>query len=142
MLRVLNGSGVAVAAAAMAAIILACSPTDTCGCTYPPPQAIVYGEVTDPAGAPVSGAEVLVQLADPGCTQPTRVLGTGTTAAAGRYRIQAHVAPPPNVGECLRAVANPPHTSELASSNPVPFTVAFRLSPLDSVRVDLQLRKP
>ena len=43
------------------AIVVACSsPTDACGCSPIPPGVIVVGTVTDASGAPVVGAQLLL----------------------------------------------------------------------------------
>lgn len=127
------------------ATLVACTsgPTDLCGCSVAPDAAVLYGRVTDAAGAPVQAARIVAQHGAPGCAQPLETLGEVTTGADGGYRAMLFVhSRQPGTGDCLRAVATPPVGTALRADT-VPFAARFgRGNPLDSVRVDLVLRAP
>ncbi len=118
-------------------------PMGMCGCPPALAEAVIYGRVTDAAGAPVRGARVSALLGIANCTAQLGVLGSGTTMADGRYR--AHLVSPsqPREGDCLRAFAAPPAQGTLRGSDTVAFAVAFGTDRVtDSTRVDLVLRAP
>jgi hypothetical protein len=127
------------------ATLVACTsgPTDLCGCSLPPDAAVLYGRVTDAAGAPVQAARIVAQHGAPGCAQPLETLGEVSTGPDGGYRTLLVVySRQPRPGDCLRALAAPPAGSPLRADT-VPFAAGFgRGSPLDSARVDLVLRAP
>lgn len=128
------------------ATLVACTsgPTDLCGCSIPPDGAVLYGRVTNAAGAPVQAARVVAEHGAPGCAQPLETLGEVFTSPDGTYRTMLYVnGEPPRPGDCLRAFATPPAGSGLRGSDTVPFAARFgRGSALDSVRMDLVLRAP
>jgi hypothetical protein len=126
------------------ALVLVVSCGDpVCGCLSAA-RAVVYGRVTDPAGAGVAGALVATQQSSVAC-DPAGMEETGfaRTTADGRYRLQMRTGAPPLPDGCLRAFADPPAQSTLRGSDTVPFTVEMDYAgPMDSVRVDLVLRAP
>jgi hypothetical protein len=128
-------------AALLAGVACSVNPVDLCGCSLPGPHAIVYGQVTDPAGARVAGAGVQVEVGGPGCQGLERVLETPTDAA-GRYR--TGVTPTGSAAEmCVRLSARPPTGSSLRDSDPVQLILPTPTTlPADSVRRDLVLRAP
>jgi hypothetical protein len=131
-------------AASLAVLLtVSCSnPGFVCGCSPARDVAVVYGTVTDPAGAAVAGAPIVAERGAPGCVAPLREIGEPTVSRAdGSYRVLVFDGASP--GECLRASATPPAGSALAASEAVPFAVHFAPNtPTDSARVDLVLRAP
>ncbi|HEX2076741.1 MAG TPA: carboxypeptidase-like regulatory domain-containing protein [Longimicrobium sp.] len=119
------------------------NPYETCACSPPPDEAVVYGRVTDPSGAVVAGALVRAERGPPGC-QPSVERWEGTTSATGRYRVSVYSHGGPDADWCQRVFALPPAGSTLRGSDSVAFTVRYRPagSQPDSVRVDLVLRAP
>lgn len=117
------------------------STTATCDCPPLQYQAVVYGRVTDAAGAPVQGAGVSAQFGWNGC-QNLELAGQAATGADGRYRAQILVSSrQPRPGDCLRAFAAPPAGSTLRGSDTVAFAVGFGVDELvDSAQVNLVLR--
>jgi hypothetical protein len=115
-----------------------------CDCVAPPALAVIYGRVTDPAGAPAPGARVKAEYAVAGCEQLREPVAEVEAGADGRYRAEVAVRfNDPSAPHCLRAFATPPAQSPLLGSDTVPFEVALhRMPPLDSVQVDLVLREP
>jgi hypothetical protein len=129
--------------AVSAAVACTSGPTDLCGCSIPLPSALLYGRVTDAAGAPVHDARVMAEAGGPGCAPPLETLGEARTAADGSYRAVLTVyVRVPRPGDCLRASATPPAGSALRGSDSVAFATRFGHHPLDSARVDLVLRAP
>lgn len=117
-------------------------PTGLCGCSPAPDEAVVYGRVTGPGGAPVAGALVRAVVGIPSCESSPAGM-EATTGADGGYRILAYsFGGPPD--PCQHVLALAPAGSGLRGSDTVPFTVSFRGmgTPPDSVRVDLVLRAP
>jgi hypothetical protein len=129
------------AVALLAGVACSVNPVDLCSCTLPTPYTIVYGLVTDPAGAPVAGAGVQVEVGGPGCQAMERGPETPTDAAA-RYR--TGVTPTGSAaGMCVRLSARPPAGSPLRGSDTVQLTLPTPTTlPADSVRRDLVLRAP
>ncbi|HYW14276.1 MAG TPA: carboxypeptidase-like regulatory domain-containing protein [Longimicrobium sp.] len=118
-------------------------PLGMCGCPPSLAEAVIYGRVTDAAGAPVKGARVRALLGASGCTAQLGVLGDGITAVDGRYRAHLATPSPPREGNCLRAYASPPAQGRLRGSDTVAFAVGFGTDRVaDSTRVDLVLRAP
>jgi hypothetical protein len=118
-------------------------PVGMCGCPPARAETVIYGRVTDAAGAPVQGARVTAMLGTGGCAVQRGILGEGTTIADGRYR--AHLVAPsqPQPGDCLRAYAMPPAQGTQRGSDTVPFVAGFGTDRVvDSTRVDLVLRAP
>jgi hypothetical protein len=130
----------------LAAALAACADgiVVQCDCVAPPALAVIYGRVTDPAGAPAPGARVRAEYALAGCEQVLEPVAEVQAGADGRYRAQLAVYFGDPAGpHCLRAFATPPAQSTLLGSDTVPFEVALhRMPPLDSVQVDLVLRAP
>lgn len=129
--------------AALALLLIVSCDNPVCGCLTPA-QAVVYGRVTNPAGAGVSGAIVLAEQGRGTCEEDFfDVLGSVQTQADGRYHLLLRSAGPPPDDACLRAYARPPTTISLIGSDSVEFDMAFRYqAPLDSVRMDFVLREP
>lgn len=128
---------------AVVAFVAACNalnPTDTCACSRVPPHTLVYGRVTDPAGAAVPAATVRVE-AGPASCQAFGLTGEVQTDAAGTYRIGV-TGDNPNLDQCVRLSARPPAGSALRSSDTLQFTIAAVRLPPDSVRRDVALRAP
>jgi hypothetical protein len=124
-------------------LFVSCSnPQWVCGCDPVIPTAVLYGRVTDAAGAPVASASVTAEQVIPSCAGDRYALNDGLTGADGRYRM--HVALGGDTsGRCLRAYASAPAGTAPRWSDTVPFTVRFTTeATLDSVRVDLVLRAP
>lgn len=126
-------------------LAVACTggPTDLCGCSQVPPHAVLYGRVTDPAGAPVQNALVTAENGPAGCAEPLEK-SQMRTAADGSYRamVFAYDRGPGPIG-CIRAFATPPEEIALRGSDTIPFAVRFDTGmPRDSARVDLVLRAP
>lgn len=118
-------------------------PMGMCACPPSRSEAMIYGRVTDAAGAPVQGARVTALLGLSSCTVAVRALGDGVTAADGRYRAHLAAPAPPGGGDCLRAYAAPPAQGTLRGSDTVAFAVEFGTDRVvDSTRVDLVLRTP
>lgn len=118
-------------------------PMGMCGCPPALSEAVIYGRVTDAAGAPVQGARVSALLDVANCSAPMGVLGGGITTGDGRYRAHLAAPSPPREGDCLRAFAAPPAQSRLRGSDTVAFAVGFGTDRVtDSTRVDLVLRAP
>ncbi|HEU0302009.1 MAG TPA: carboxypeptidase-like regulatory domain-containing protein [Longimicrobium sp.] len=117
------------------------NPYETCACSPPPDEAVVYGRVTDPAGAAVAGSLVRVEIGIPGCGSSP--IMEATTGADGRYRILAYSFGGPEP-RCEHVFALPPAGSALLASDSLPVAVQFRSARAqpDSVRVDLMLRAP
>jgi hypothetical protein len=122
---------------------VACSvnPVDLCGCSIPAPFTIIYGQVTDPAGALVAGATVQLDAGAPGC-QSLAPVGQVTTDAAGRYR-EGVMKTVSDARMCVQLFALPPAGSPLRGSDTVDINIASPMTlPPDSVRRDLVLRAP
>lgn len=126
-------------------LLVSCE-TTTATCDCPPARfgAVIYGRVTDPAGAPVRGARIAAEYGAPGCTQPLETLGEVLTSPDGTYRtLLLGSTRQPRPGDCLRAFAAPPAGSTLRGSDTVAFAVDFGMNEVaDSARVDLVLRAP
>jgi hypothetical protein len=126
-----------------AALVVACTtePTGLCACDPAPFEAIVYGRVTLPDGAPAAFAVVQGQIGPAGCP-PWADTWQANTGAAGSYRLSVYsYGSPPD--RCQHVFAFPTAGSGLRGSDTLPFTVQFRGgSQRDSVRVDLVLRAP
>lgn len=130
-------------AGALTAMLAVSCTNPVCGCPPARHSALLYGRVTDAAGAPVQGARVTAERADPGCVGTVYPLGSAAaTGPDGGYRAEIYASGPMRPGDCLRAHAAAPPGSPLAGSDTVPFAVHFVLesSTPDSVRVDLVLR--
>lgn len=122
------------------------TPTGMCACSPKMAEAVVYGRVTDAAGAGVSGARVALEYHPDGCDPAVGWPMEGTvTGAGGRYRIHLRGGGGPGTGDCLLAHAAPPAAaaSVLRASDTVHVDVDFAYDPpLDSAQVDLVLRAP
>ena len=127
----------------LALILVVSCENPVCGCITPS-RAVVYGRVTNPAGAGVAGAVVHTELGFPACEpEMIREIDSARTEADGRYRLQLRTLESPGPEGCLRAYADPPAQGALRGSDTVPFAVALRYEGrMDSVRVDLVLRAP
>ena len=116
-----------------------------CNCVGPAEVAILYGRVTDAAGAPAAGARVRAEATFPGCTQMVEEIASVESGADGRYRTHLAVhLDSPDAERCLRTFATPSAAqTTLRTSDTVTFEVDLhRTAPFDSVRVDLVLRAP
>lgn len=119
------------------------TPTGMCGCPPAQSAAVIYGRVTDVAGAPVQRARVTAQFGIESCEPHPETLGQATTGADGRYRAHLLTAMGPRPGNCLRAFATPPPSAALRGSDTVTFSVSWATERVvDSARVDLVLRAP
>lgn len=132
------------AGALLALVLVVSCDNPVCGCLTPS-TAVLYGRVTDPAGAGVAGAQVLAELGQGSCGSagPGHVAaGFARTGADGRYRfVMRTIASRPE--DCKRAYAQRPPRSSLRDSDTVAFSVRFDAEPpMDSARVDLVLRAP
>jgi hypothetical protein len=125
-------------------LFVSCShSTGLCDCPPARSAAVIYGRVTDAAGAPVQGAAVAAEFGYGGCGPHREIIGQASTGADGRYRAHLLVSLQPGTGDCLRAYAAPPAQSPLRGSDSVAFAVAFGTEEVvDSARVDLVLRAP
>lgn len=119
------------------------NPAGMCGCPPAAAEAVVYGRVTNPAGAGVSGAHVSFEMRVNQCDPATAgVIGGVLSGTDGRYRIHLRGGGIPLPGSCLRAYANPP-TAALRTSDTVTVEVEFAYEEVvDSAQVDLVLRAP
>ena len=119
---------------------LACTNV-SCACSpNPPPQAVVYGSITD-SGAPASRA-AMYALATPtgvSCVVDTLV-GWGRADSLGRYRLSVFGAGIVDSG-CVFVGARFPAAAPNARDTIVgPFRLKFTLSPpFDSVLVNVEL---
>ena len=116
-------------------------PTSSCGCDPVPPNAILYGQVLDGAGAPVVGALVRARAGAADCASEVSLLGLGHTADGGAYRFQL-LASFRDSMPCYEVYAEPPSGSPWSASLPVRFRVTFGTGPPDSARADLRLQSP
>jgi hypothetical protein len=119
-------------------------PMGMCGCPPSRSEAVLYGRVTDAAGAPVQGARVSADLGHGGCGgDMLELLAVEPTGADGRYRAHLYSVGQPRPGDCLRAWAAPSAAGTQRGSDTVPFAVRFGVDEVvDSARVDLVLRAP
>jgi hypothetical protein len=120
------------------------STTATCDCLPLRYQAVVYGRVTNAAGAPVQAARIVAELGAPGCAQALETVGEVLTGLDGTYRVPLFASSrQPRPGDCLRAFAAAPAGSTLRGSDTVSFAVGFGAEEVvDSTRVNLVLRAP
>lgn len=127
-----------------AMLFISCSnPQWVCGCSPVDASPRLFGRVTDPSGAGVPGATVVIEGAGESCPAAyVGPLGAVQTQADGRYGMLVRAPRPPAAQDCLRVHAQPPQGSALVGSDTVPFTVRFDLAAPDSVTVDLSLRAP
>ncbi len=125
-------------------LLLSCSsPTMICACPPATFDAVVYGRVTTPEGAPVAGAPVYVENQERGCQSEVREWERGFSHPSGAYRVYFRLTMSRSAESCLVARAEPPAGSMLLPSVAVPFEVRFGTNqPVDSVQVDLVLRAP
>lgn len=123
-------------------LVVSCE-NPVCGCLTPS-RAVVYGRVTNSAGAGVAGAVVHTELGFPACApELIEEIGSARTEPDGRYRLQLRTLGALRPEGCLRAYADPPAQSTLRASDTVPFAVKLRYEGrMDSVRVNLVLRAP
>lgn len=116
-----------------------------CDCAAPADVAILYGRVTNAAGAPVAGATVRAEHATADCTDVVEEIGDVQSGSDGRYRARLELRrDDPGEESCLRAFATPSASqTTLRTSDTLTFEVELnRTEPFDSVRVDLVLRAP
>lgn len=113
-------------------------PTSSCGCEPVPPNAILYGQVLDGSGAPVSGALVRANAGATNCASEVSLLGLGNSTADGAFRFQL-LANFRDSMPCYEVFAEPPSGSPWSASLPVRFRVTFGTGVPDSARVDLRL---
>lgn len=120
------------------------STTATCDCLPLRYQGVVYGRVTDAAGAPVQSARIVAELGAPGCAQALETVGEVLTSPDGTYRtLLVASSRQPRPGDCLRAFAAPPAGRTLRGSDTVSFALGFGVDEVvDSARVNLVLRTP
>ena len=118
-----------------------CITEPTCACTPAPvASALLRGTTRDPAGAPLAGGRVTVQVLHIGtCAEPGTLLAIVVSDTSGHFR---HVTNGRGVGVCLRVWADPPPgTSWMRSDSQL---VRIDYGPLvavpDSVELVLQLR--
>ncbi|HEX6037804.1 carboxypeptidase-like regulatory domain-containing protein [Longimicrobium sp.] len=127
-------------AGALALLLVVSCTNPMCGCPpLPPPHAVLYGRVTDPAGTPVQGAAVALEGAETGCNGPGTVGARVLTGADGMYRLPVWISAEP-MGVCLRAHAAPPSGRELWASDTIQVRPLFGAEPADSARADFRLR--
>ena len=120
----------------VAAVACGTTPTDVCACLRESPHTVVYGRVTNAAGAAVADAFVRVETGPATC-HGLQVYGDARTDAAGEYRTfiyrtgaQADV--------CVRLVAREIVEDRLRLSPAQQFGVTVPESfPADSVRRDI-----
>ena len=121
---------------AAAAVACSTTPTDVCACLRVPPHTVVYGRVTDAAGAPVPGALVRLETGPAGC-QALRVEGDAQADAAGEYSTMVLRAGAQGEA-CVRLVAREHAPDGPRFSAPQQFTLTVpRALPADSVRRDI-----
>ena len=126
-------------------LLVACeSTTATCDCPPLRYQAVIYGRVTNAAGAPVQSARIVAELGAPGCAQALETVGEVLTSLDGTYRtLLVASSRQPRPGDCLRAFAAAPAGSTLRGSDTVSFALGFGVDEVvDSARVNLVLRAP
>jgi hypothetical protein len=118
-------------------------PMGMCGCPPSRFEAVIHGRVTDPAGAPVAGANVTAQQGIGACDAYTMTIGEATTGADGRYRAHLYASGEPRPADCVRAYVLSPAQGTLRGLDTVGFSVRFGTDRVvDSARVDLVLRAP
>ena len=120
------------------ATVVACTttPTDVCACLRARPHTVVYGRVTDAAGAAVQGAIVRVETGAATC-QALEVQADVQANAAGEYRAFVDALATPG-DLCVRLVARDQAPSGVRYSAPQQFTTAMPTGfPADSVRRDI-----
>jgi hypothetical protein len=121
-----------------AALVVACgtTPTDVCACLRTDPHTLVYGRVTDAAGAAVANAIVRVETGPATC-QALQVYGDARTDAAGEYRTFIFRAGA-QADFCVRLVAREIVGDALRLSPAQQFGVTVpETFPADSVRRDM-----
>ncbi|HYR07039.1 MAG TPA: carboxypeptidase-like regulatory domain-containing protein [Longimicrobium sp.] len=128
------------AIAVASAVACGTDPIVLCACSIPAPYTLVYGNVTDPTGAPVPDATVRLESKLADCQTASESVQVATNAA-GRYRL--HVIRTGTGEQCVRVAALAPPASGWRNSD----TVQFSIPPLreigaDSVRRDIALRTP
>jgi hypothetical protein len=119
------------------AAVVACtaSPTNVCACLTESPHTVIYGRVTDAAGAPVTNAAVRVEIGPFSC-QGLEVRGDAQTNSAGEYFTMLYQLGAQN-NLCVRLVARDFAPSGPRYSAPQQFTVSVPDAfPADSLRVD------
>lgn len=130
-------------AAIAAAAVVACTstPTSVCACLQVRPHNVVYGRVTDAAGAPLPDAVVRVEAG----TAPCGVLqleSDAYTDAAGEYRAMV-TRKGPYGDVCVRLVAWDLAPGGVRFSQPQQFTMLVPVAlPPDSVRRDIVFSGP
>lgn len=130
-------------AGVLAMLLVVSCDNPMCGCPPSRDAAILYGRVTNAAGAPVANATVGAEYSFAGCAEPREPMGETRTAADGRYRLPIFTSFQARPGDCLRAFALPPAQDGLRGSDTVAFAVRFAVDVAeDSARVDLVLRAP
>ena len=128
--------------AGVAATLSCILPTSSCGCDPVPPNAILYGQVLDGAGAPVVGALVRADAGEANCAWGCPSLrAAGVRRSAGPIRSRCS----PASGTACRVMKfapSPPAGSSWGASLPVRFRVTFGTGVPDSARADLVLQAP
>jgi hypothetical protein len=123
-------------------VFVACSmPTSVCGCTSPPPSAIVVGTMWASAGRPLRGGIIRVRQILGTCPGRAAALDEGSGASqsdsTGRYRtfIRGN-----NVDTvCVHVVAYRSVSAQTDSLVSLPATLALKLGRnLDSARIDFR----
>ncbi|HEX8691766.1 MAG TPA: hypothetical protein VF746_05065 [Longimicrobium sp.] len=133
-------------AAAVLALLAGCTivEPEPPGEARPTHQAVVYGTVTGPDGAPSAGARVLVigdRFGNCPASEATYLDLPGdlvTADADGKYRGEASVFLDVAQG-CVRVIASPPPGIVAGDVSVSAGPVRFGLLPPDSVRVDVTL---
>jgi hypothetical protein len=118
----------------------ACGDSQDTGNEFASSSAIIYGVVQRPSADPVVGAQVLVGVYREACgvgesEVPSDVLITGPD---GSYRTHL-VAITEGFSACVRVTAREPGSANEVPGVTVDGAVDFRLEPVDSVRVDVEL---
>jgi hypothetical protein len=117
-----------------------CGDPEGTGSEFPSSSAIIYGTVQRPNGDPVVGASVLVGVYRETCgvgdsEVPSDLL---TTGADGSYRTHL-VAITEGFSACVQVTAREPGSTGEVPGVTVDGAVEFRLEPVDSVRVVVEL---
>lgn len=123
-------------------VLLSCSdPTGMCACPPATHDAVVFGRVSDAAGAAVRHARIQATIETAGCGQPGfRASEEAVAQLDGSYRLYLRTPYEPKPGSCLRIRALPASGDTISASEWKPFAVGFATNQVvDSVRVDLVL---
>jgi hypothetical protein len=138
----------ALALAAVSLSLGACLGNETTGTiTDVYAQALIFGTVTGPDGAPVPNAEIEVfqypidrgVLEAGSCIGPLTAGPTTTANAQGRYRVIVDGFANVGGSGCLRLIATADESAALAEGLVERATVPYLLTIRDSIRIDVSL---